>query len=249
MSDDGCGLWGLGATARPKKSTSGCRTQTQQQSDEKDEVKQEVSNALSSITRSISVNNHTHSLSLSLALFPSCLHRGLWPSGFLLASFLPSRGNYYNSSRLSADRLLHSGSTSRHQLTPTCVRSTVTTPWTYSRVYNSKHVTGSGNLSSVFFFFCAVLRKTKHTSWLSNFSSNIEVEGIQRSLHDSVTTRWPFPVVVKPPQTITPPPPCLTAGVRYLCQYIVFGFSQKYVVLPNRQHFTMKVCQMIILKN
>lgn len=64
MSDDGCGLWGLGATARPKKSTSGCRTQTQQQSDEKDEVKQEVSNALSSITRSISVNNHTHTLSL-----------------------------------------------------------------------------------------------------------------------------------------------------------------------------------------
>lgn len=86
MSDDGCGLWGLGATARPKKSTSGCRTQTQQQSDEKDEVKQEVSNALSSITRS--VNNHTHSLSL-ISLISQ-----LSPSGtvtqWLLISLIPA---------------------------------------------------------------------------------------------------------------------------------------------------------------
>lgn len=88
MSDDGCGLWGLGATARPKKSTSGCRTQTQQQSDEKDEVKQEVSNALSSITRSISVNNHTHTLSLI------SLISHLSPSGtvtqWLLISLIPA---------------------------------------------------------------------------------------------------------------------------------------------------------------
>lgn len=88
MSDDGCGLWGLGATARPKKSTSGCRTQTQQQSDEKDEVKQEVSNALSSITRSISVNNHTHTLSLISVISQ------LSPSGtvtqWLLISLIPA---------------------------------------------------------------------------------------------------------------------------------------------------------------
>lgn len=61
-SEDGTDLWGLGATARPKKSTSGCRTRTYG-GKERDEVNQEVSKTLSptrrSITKNSQVNAHT----------------------------------------------------------------------------------------------------------------------------------------------------------------------------------------------
>lgn len=47
---------------------------------------------LSSRTRSMMMNNQPADTCFPLASFPSLLHLDLWPSGFALSSFLPSRG-------------------------------------------------------------------------------------------------------------------------------------------------------------
>ena len=43
---------------------------------------------------------------------------------------------------------------------------------------------------------------------------------------DSMTARCPDPVAAEQAQIISPPPPCLTVGMRCLCWYAVFGFLQ-----------------------
>lgn len=83
LSEDGSALWGLGAMARPKKSTSGCRTQRRIEF---------IRKCLSSKTRSMMMNNHPADTCFPLASFPSLLHLEMRPSGFALSSFLPSRG-------------------------------------------------------------------------------------------------------------------------------------------------------------
>ena len=64
---------------------------------------------------------------------------------------------------------------------------------------------------------------------------------IEEIIVNLVTAGCPGPVAAKQAQIISPPPPCLTVGMRCLCQYAAFGFLHQPAVRYD-QTFTLWSC-------
>ena len=72
--------------------------------------------------------------------------------------------------------------------------------------------------------------------WWASFSFSCRTDGLtfdsrilwypEEFMVDSMTARCPGPVAAEQAQMISPPPPCLTVGMRCLCWYAAFGFLQ-----------------------
>ncbi len=106
--EDCSGFWGLGAIARPKKSTSGCKTQTHSNRRMKltrKFLKHSVLNNEVNNNEQSHTHTHTHTHTLSLASFPSFTIRDCNPVACHYPHFCPLEAplppvtllmNYYN---------------------------------------------------------------------------------------------------------------------------------------------------------